>query len=91
MGLTKPLWVSYEQDFLGDKQLLAKRIADFAGIGDATAIAAALEDRNGGKSKRLNQGVAGRGHDLPDEVRDYILSVAGYYRDDEDLTALIGD
>ena len=89
-GLVKPLWISYEQDFLGDKAKLASRIAAFTGVGDPTAIAAALEDRSAGKSKRLNQGVAGRGRDLPDEVRDYILSVAGYYRDDEDLAPLIG-
>lgn len=91
VGVVKPLWISYENDFLGDKAVLAARIADFVGFGDPAVIAAALEDRSAGKSKRLNQGVAGRGRDLPEKVRAYILSVAGYYRDDEDLTPLIGD
>jgi hypothetical protein len=90
IGVTKPLWISYEQDFLGDKAVLARRIADFCEVGDVRTIEAALGDRSAGKAKRLNQGVAGRGRDLPDEVRDYILSVAGYYSDDEDLTPLIG-
>jgi hypothetical protein len=91
LGLVKPLWISYDTDFLGDKALLASRIAQFAGIGDTETIAAALEDRSAGKSKRLNQGVAGRGRDLPDDVRDYILSVVRPYRDDEDMTPLIGE
>ena len=92
IGFVKPLWISYEQDFLGSKSVLAARIADLVGnrYADAAAIESALEDRSAGKSKRLNQGVPGRGRDLPDDVRAYILSTAGYYRDDEDMTALIG-
>jgi len=92
LGLTKPLWISYEDDFLGDKQVLAARIADFIGheFADPVGIAAALEDRSEGKARRLNKGVAGRGKDMPTEVRDYILSAAGFYREDEDLTPLIG-
>jgi hypothetical protein len=92
-GLTKPLWISYEQDFLGDKQVLANRIADFVGRdrADPDKIAAALADTSDGKAKRINQGVAGRGRDLPAEAREHILSTAGYYSDDEDLTPLIGD
>jgi hypothetical protein len=92
LGLTKPLWISYEQDFLGDKQVLADRIADFVGRerADAGKIAAALADTSDGKVKRINQGIAGRGRDLPAEAREHILSTAGYYSDDEDLTPLIG-
>lgn len=32
LGLVKPLWVSYEEDFLGNKQRLAERIAAFVGL-----------------------------------------------------------
>jgi len=90
VGLVKPLWVSYEHDFLGDKAVLAERIVAFAGTGNVAAVTEALEDRSAGKSRRLNQGIAGRGRDLPDRVRDHILSVAGYYAEDEDLTPLVG-
>jgi len=91
-GLTKPLWIAYETDFLGDKQVLATRIADHIGRdrADPDKIAAALEDTSEAKAKRINQGIAGRGRDLPSEVREHILSAAGYYADDEDLTPLIG-
>lgn len=90
-GYVNPLWISYEQDFLGDKAALAARIAAFAGIGDADIIAAALADKSDGKVRRVNKGIAGRGRDLPDAVRDHIMSVAGYYSEDEDMTPLIGD
>jgi hypothetical protein len=89
-GFVRPLWISYEKDFLGDKERLAARIAAFAGTGDPSAIAALLADR-GGKSTRLNQGIAGRGADLPQAVRNYILSAVRPYRDDEDLSPLIGE
>jgi hypothetical protein len=92
VGLTKPLWISYEKDFLGDKQVLAERIADYIGRAhaDPAKIAAALEDTSNGAAKRINKGVAGRGKDVPAEVREYIDLTAGYYADDEDLTPLLG-
>jgi hypothetical protein len=89
LGHVRPLWISYEHDFLGDKAVLAARIAEFAGAGDATVIAAALGDKSGGQLTRLNKGVVGRGRDMPDDVRDYILSAARFYSEDEDMTPLI--
>jgi hypothetical protein len=90
-GTIKPLWISYEKDFLGDKTLLAERLADFIGrdIADAGRIAAALEDKSDGKVKRLNKGVAGRGRDLPEKVRAEIVSIASYCRDEDDLSPLV--
>lgn len=90
-GLARPLWISYEEDFLGDKQVLAQRIIDFLGVDGmaATRLAAAFEDTSNGAAKRLNKGVAGRGRDVPQAVRDQVLSIARFYREDEDLSALI--
>jgi hypothetical protein len=92
VGLTKPLWVSYEQDFLGDKAVLARRIVDYLGLDGSMVIrlANALEDKSNGSEKRINKGVAGRGRDVPEAVRDLVMRTADYYRDDEDLTPLIG-
>jgi hypothetical protein len=92
LGLIKPLWVSYEQDFLGDKHLLAARIATFLGTDMAATarLADAFEDRSDADAKRLNKGIAGRGKDMPEKVRDRVLRIASYYSEEEDISALIG-
>jgi hypothetical protein len=93
LGLTKPLWVSYDSDFLGDKQVLAQRVIDFLGVDGSSVIRLtnAFEDKSNAGSKRLNKGVAGRGKDMPQAVRDFILRAADYYREDEDLSPLVGE
>jgi hypothetical protein len=92
LGLTQPLFVSYENDFLGDKGLLAERLADFIGhdIANAARIEAALADTSESRAKRINKGVAGRGAELPVAVRDYINMAAGWFAEDEDLSPLLG-
>lgn len=92
MGLIKPFWISYEDDFLGDKQLLAARISAFLGVDMAATarLANAFEDRSNAGAKRLNKGVAGRGQDVPQAVRDQVLRIAGFYRDEEDISPLVG-
>ena len=90
-GLAKPLWVSYERDFLGDKPGLARRVIDHLGLApDAAArLLAAFEDKTDGAAKRLNKGVAGRGSAVPASVRAIIEKTAWYYRDEEDLAPLL--
>lgn len=90
-GLARPLWVSYERDFLADKQGLAERVIRHLGL-DAEAAArllVAFEDKRDGAAKRLNKGVAGRGSAMPDSVRAIIERTAHFYRDEEDLTPLL--
>lgn len=90
-GLVRPLWISYEVDFLGDKAALAEKVSRHLGpIADPQKLADAFEDKRGAESRRFNKGVAGRGLDMPASVRDIILKTAHYYRDDADLTPLIG-
>jgi hypothetical protein len=93
MGLVKPLWVSYDHDFLGDKQVLARRVIDFLGVDGAAVIrlANAFEDKSNAGAKRLNKGVAGRGKDMPQAVRDLILGIVDPYRGDEDLAPILGE
>jgi hypothetical protein len=91
-NLVKPLWVSYEKDFLADKQGLADRMIKHLGL-DAEAAAkllTAFEDKSDGAAKRLNKGVAGRGTTMPDSVKAIVERTAHYYRDEEDLRPLLG-
>lgn len=66
-GLVTPLWISYEADFLEDKQGLAHRLSAFLGPQwfPVEALIEALGDRERGRDFRLNKGVAGRGADMP--------------------------
>lgn len=91
-NLVKPLWVSYEKDFLADKQGLAERIITHLGLDPQAAakLLTAFEDKSDGAAKRLNKGVAGRGSAMPDSVRAIIERTAHYYRDEEDLGPLLG-
>jgi hypothetical protein len=90
-NLVKPLWVSYEHDFLADKPGLALRVIDHLGLAPDAAerLVAAFEDKSDGAAKRLNKGVAGRGRDMPASVRAIIEKTASYYRDEEDLRPLL--
>ena len=91
-NLVRPLWVSYEKDFLADKQGLADRIVTHLGLDPegAAKLLAAFEDKTDGAAKRLNKGVAGRGRAMPDSVKTMIERIAHYYRDEEDLGPLLG-
>lgn len=90
-NIVKPLWVSYEKDFLADKQGLAERIIRHLGLDPEAAarLLAAFEDKTDGAAKRLNKGVAGRGSAMPASVRAIIERTAHYYRDEEDLSPLL--
>lgn len=90
-NLAQPLWVSYENDFLADKQGLAGRVIQHLGLDDEAAakLLVAFEDKTDGAAKRLNKGVAGRGRAMPDSVRAIIERTAHYYRDEEDISPLL--
>jgi hypothetical protein len=90
-NLVRPLWVSYEKDFLADKQGLADRIIRHLELDPAAAakLLAAFEDKSEGAARRLNKGVAGRGRAMPQSVKAMIERIAHYYRDEEDLGPLL--
>jgi hypothetical protein len=71
-GLVRPLFLSYEADFLGDHHLLARKLADFLGPkANAMKLAAVLDDRE--------LAPAGAGAALPAPVIDMLASVADAY------------
>ncbi|KAA3519650.1 hypothetical protein G6L63_05030 [Agrobacterium vitis] len=92
LNLVKPLWVSYETDFLGDKAVLADRIATFTGADSQAAqkITEALADKRDGERKRINQGIAGRGAEVPDNIRRQAMAIFDRYAGYGDLTLLTG-
>lgn len=92
-GLVKPLWVSYEKDFLTDKAALGERIADFVGreFVNPERIAETFGDTSNGRKLRLNKGVSGRGADIPSVIRDKVHGIMGRYRSEGDLSPLLGE
>ena len=71
-GLVRPLFLSYEADFLGDRHLLARKLAEFLGPkANAMKLAAVLDDRD--------IPPAGAGADLPPAVIDMLAGVAEAY------------
>jgi hypothetical protein len=71
-GLVSPLFLSYEADFLGDRHLLARKLADFLGPkANAMKLAAVLDDRE--------IAPAGAGADLPAAVIALLSTIAESY------------
>lgn len=91
-GLAEPLFLGYEEDMHGDLDLLAARIADYVGydVADIEKVAIVFADRHNPAAARLNADVLGRGADLPAAARDVIRDSINDYRDDVDLTPLVG-
>lgn len=93
-GLIKPLWVSYEKDFLGDKKMLVARIIAHLGQQDKVnpnKVLKAFLDESDADKKRINKGVTGRGADAPDNVKEMVKIAAGAFSDEIDMTPIIGD
>ncbi|MVA27118.1 hypothetical protein V6582_05065 [Agrobacterium vitis] len=93
LGLVKPLWVSYEEDFLGNKQLLAERIATFVGpeFVDSAKLSEVFSETIEAGHARFNKGVSGRGRQLPQRVKDRIKASFDLYRDDFDFSEILPD
>lgn len=91
MGLVKPFWISYERDFLGDKEVLARRLAAFLGahIVSGDTLASSFSDMGTAQKERLNKGVAGRGSEMPDSIRARVLAAFEPYRDEADFSEIL--
>ncbi|MCM2291890.1 hypothetical protein NAC44_06055 [Allorhizobium sp. BGMRC 0089] len=92
-GLVKPLWVSYEKDFLASKQVLAERMAEFLKPReiDAKKLAAQFEDKESARDARFNKGVKGRGKGLPDSAKEIVRKVFEPYCAQFDFSEILPD
>jgi hypothetical protein len=72
-GVVRPLFLSYEGDFLGDRHRLARKLAEFLGPkANPMKLAAVFDDRE------LTP--AGKGAELPAPVRELLAAVSeGYH------------
>lgn len=91
-GLAQPLFLGYEEDMHGDLDLLAARIADFVGyeVADIEKVAIVFADAKNPAAARLKTDLVGRGADLPAAARDFIRASIDDFRNDVDLTPLVG-
>ena len=83
-GVVRPLFLSYEQDFLGGRHMLARKLSEFLGPkASAIRLSALLDNRD--------VPAAGQGKDMPRAVRDFVLRMIDGYGQGEDLTLLLGE
>lgn len=93
-GLIRPLWISYEDDFLTDKKMMVAKIIAYLGQQEKvvpTQVLRIFEDKSDSKDKRINLGIAGRGADAPSAVKDLIKDMTYPFKDELDMTPIIGD
>ena len=81
-GLVKPLFLSYEADFLRDRHLGARKLAEFLGPkANAMRISAMLDERE--------IQAAGAGETLPAAARDMVARIVRGYAGEDDMSALL--
>jgi len=91
-GLVRPMWISYEDEVLGDKSLLAKRLCDWLGR-DGRDLDALLPMLNRGRdleNVHFNKGIAGRGSVIQGANRQRVIDTFGNFRDLADWSELLG-
>jgi hypothetical protein len=88
-GLARPLFLSHEADVLGDRALLAARIADHLGLGieEETRLAVVLIGRE--SAAALHADRPGRGAGLCEAAVEEVMRVVSLYSTEEDLTPLL--
>jgi hypothetical protein len=89
-GHIDPLWIDYEEDVLGSKQALARKLAERIEGSEASIRTVANELSLGGSSsEQFNKGVAGRGAKIAGKNRRKIEDFVRRFKIACDLTDLI--
>ena len=86
-----PLWLSYEEDLLGEKEAITSKICSWAGRGDADADKLLKEfkrERDGGQF-HFNKGVAGRGKAIQGKNRERVIAAFDAFKGLVDWTELL--
>jgi hypothetical protein len=90
-GAISPLWLSYEDELLGDKAKLAGRICDWLGRGkdDFESLVDTLKRGKDLKGVHFNKGVAGRGAVVQGANRQRVVDAFGDYKDLADWSEIL--
>lgn len=91
-GLIKPIRISYDKDFSGDKFRLAEMLCERFGRPeqDVSVLAAALTEKKT-NTLNVNVGLTGRGEKIVGSNRTRIIDYFHKYRDLADFSDLIGE
>jgi hypothetical protein len=91
-GMIAPLWISYEDELLGDKARLASRICEWLMRSgkDHDRLSAALLRDKGLEDVHFNKGVAGRGSVIQGENRRRVVDAFEDFEDLADWTEILG-
>jgi len=89
-GYVKPLWISYENDILGPKELLAGRLRRFFDLPEeyVSTFTAALSEQ-GGAILNVNKGVSGRGSAITGKNRERITDFFHRYSSEADFSFIL--
>jgi hypothetical protein len=89
-GYVKPLWISYEDDILAPKELLAGKLRSHLELPEeyVTDFAAAL-DEEGGEILNVNKGVAGRGSAITGKNRQNVEDFFHRYATEVDFSFIL--
>lgn len=90
-GAVSPLWISYEDELLGDKSRLAERLCEWLGRGaaDISALATALKRDKGLEGMHFNKGVAGRGAVIQGANRQRVNDTFNDFKDLADWSEIL--
>ena len=90
-GLTKPFWVSYEEEISGGTRALSGRIAEAFARSDDEAGRVAASLGEGGRMEHIhfNKGIAGRGRAITGRNRERVLEAFADFSEVGDWSELL--
>lgn len=86
-----PLWVSYENDLLHDKALLAAKLCSWMerGHGDVVKLTNEFQRKRDGNQYHFNHGISGRGKAIQGANRTRVLKAFAAYKDLSDWSEIL--
>jgi hypothetical protein len=90
-GMVSPLWISYEDELLADKTVLATRLCEWLGktTADVDRLASELNTGRDPAQFHFNKGVAGRGAVIQGANRQRVLDAFNDFKDLADWSEIL--